>query len=780
MKLIQSFTLTLLAMTNLNTVYAEGMSETNDSKIELDAVTVVGESETFSNNSVTPEMIARRPANASVNTVVQELPGVYIQEADAFGSSDWMTNIRMRGFNSNNGQIGTTIDGMSNGGSDYGGGSKANKYIDVLDLDTVQVSQGTADIGSRSNEALGGTLNFVTSDPLDYENLNLLYMTGDQDAKKYRFRYDSGELLKDTYAFISGSTAENKDVWDNAAITEKDYLTGKIKTKINGYNITGFATYNDSDENEYEYVSLDQYRANPTHDALHVNWTGIPGYDQNNRNGWRALRENTFTNVKIDKDFGQFDFKASAYYHKMNGRGDWMPPYITDVDGDGNLANEFGPTLYGDYKGKDIFYVNAGTKTPATLDKNCKPREGLDAEQDPNCYVGNVTPVSSYRTSNYANRRHGINLDTGYDFNLGSVKNNLRAGLWYEDYDADVTRSWHRIKNSAINYEFERSPYWVQWQTQTNTKTLMYFAQENAEIGPFKASFGLKQYQVDTKVDHHYDSERSAKLDSTSDPLIYTGLTYNTPVDGLELFAGYSENYKAINADVIDSGLSNTLLKGVEPETSENIEVGFRYATGLMSFAATYYDVDFSNRITKVVTSALSGIDYKEQIDGSYVNVGGQKTKGLELLGSYLLPHNLTLSGSYTYNNSKYLTTGDTGLDNDADIVAGNRVYGEPEQMFSLGLDYSGDVLNGGFAVRHVGERYINFKNTAKAPSYEVVDAYLGATLTGISADIKNIDLRLNVNNLLDEEYVLGVGGNDSVYPGSPRTVVFTVSTDLL
>jgi outer membrane receptor protein involved in Fe transport len=199
-----------------------------------------------------------------------------------------------------------------------------------------------------------------------------------------------------------------------------------------------------------------------------------------------------------------------------------------------------------------------------------------------------------------------------------------------------------------------------------------------------------------------------------------------------------------------------------------------------MSFAATYYDVDFSNRITKVVTSALSGIDYKEQIDGSYVNVGGQKTKGLELLGSYLLPHNLTLSGSYTYNNSKYLTTGDTGLDNDADIVAGNRVYGEPEQMFSLGLDYSGDVLNGGFAVRHVGERYINFKNTAKAPSYEVVDAYLGATLTGISADIKNIDLRLNVNNLLDEEYVLGVGGNDSVYPGSPRTVVFTVSTDLL
>ena len=300
-------------------------------KQQTEEIVVIGQKQTFASNTVSMDMISRRPANASVNTVVQELPGVIVQEADTFGSSDWMTNIRMRGFNTSNGQIGTTLDGLPNGGSGYGGGSKANKFIDVFDLETVEVSQGTADISSRSNEALGGTLNFITTDPLMDENVSVYYMAGDQDARKYRFRYDSGEVFENTYFFISGSSAENKDVWDNEAVTEKDYLTGKLISDINGYNLTAFATFNDSNENEYEYVSLEDYYENPRHDALHANWTGIPGLDENNRNGWRALRENKFYSLKLDKDFGDFAFTTSAYFHRMDGRGDWIPPYVLSL-----------------------------------------------------------------------------------------------------------------------------------------------------------------------------------------------------------------------------------------------------------------------------------------------------------------------------------------------------------------------------------------------------------------------------------------------------------------
>ena len=73
----------------------------------------------------------------------------------------------MRGFqvSLSDQQIGMTIDGLPNGNSNYGGGAKANRYIDNQNIAGVNVSQGTADIASRSNEALGGTLDFLTSDP---------------------------------------------------------------------------------------------------------------------------------------------------------------------------------------------------------------------------------------------------------------------------------------------------------------------------------------------------------------------------------------------------------------------------------------------------------------------------------------------------------------------------------------------------------------------------------------------------------------------------------------
>ncbi|PPT05828.1 TonB-dependent receptor [Geitlerinema sp. FC II] len=37
-----------------------------------------------------------------------------------------------------------TVDGIANGNSNYGGGAKANRYIDTENVKGVEVSQGTA------------------------------------------------------------------------------------------------------------------------------------------------------------------------------------------------------------------------------------------------------------------------------------------------------------------------------------------------------------------------------------------------------------------------------------------------------------------------------------------------------------------------------------------------------------------------------------------------------------------------------------------------------------
>ncbi len=174
---------------------------------------MIGQATSYAKTSVRAETLNRQTVMSSVNDALNEVPGVVVSEADATGSSVWGTQISMRGFvtNRDTQQIGTTIDGLPNGGSGYGGGSLANRYIDTLDLETVEVSQGTADISSRSNEALGGTLNFLTSDPLQDSRLRFVVGAGDNEARKYYVRYDTGLLGGHTRAWVSASSARVHD-----------------------------------------------------------------------------------------------------------------------------------------------------------------------------------------------------------------------------------------------------------------------------------------------------------------------------------------------------------------------------------------------------------------------------------------------------------------------------------------------------------------------------------------------------------------------------------------
>ncbi|HAU92013.1 MAG TPA: TonB-dependent receptor, partial [Alteromonas sp.] len=71
-------------------------------------------------------------------------------------------------------------------------------------------------------------------------------------------------------------------------------------------------------------------------DELTGNWTGVPYIDQSYRRGWSTLRENLFAYLEANMSLGGVDVKANAYWHKNEGRGDWVPPYIVDVNDDGS------------------------------------------------------------------------------------------------------------------------------------------------------------------------------------------------------------------------------------------------------------------------------------------------------------------------------------------------------------------------------------------------------------------------------------------------------------
>ena len=111
----------------------------NDKNIE--EVTVIAKKLSYANNTVDTTMIDQQAPVTSVLGVMDNLPGISINEGDAFGGDDWSTSITMRGFSidGNQQQLGMTVDGIPNGGSNYGGGAKANRYLATENLETVEI-----------------------------------------------------------------------------------------------------------------------------------------------------------------------------------------------------------------------------------------------------------------------------------------------------------------------------------------------------------------------------------------------------------------------------------------------------------------------------------------------------------------------------------------------------------------------------------------------------------------------------------------------------------------
>ena len=734
----------------------------------IEEVTVVGRSVSYANNAVSSEMINQQSAMTSALAVIDNLPGVLINEGDTFGSDDWSTTVSIRGFqlSLDEQQIGITIDGIANGNSNYGGGSKANRYIDTENLGTVEVSQGTADVASRSNEALGGTLNFTTMDPGTEQRLTVSLTGGDFDAQKYFARFETGEIAKDTYAWISLSSSANSDWIQQVADNEHDHLAGKIISKLGAVDVTAYASYDDAIEANYQRISLEQFAEDPSWDRLIGQVTDVPYINQVYRNGWQTHRENVFTYLQGDYAVDSLEVTANAYYHHNEGHGDWVPPYVVDVNDDGMSANSelvSGTTYYGGEALGRLYYVdstgntlspNAGCASSLTF-----PYGGAGAEYDPACYAAGAVPVASYRHTHYGKDRVGLNADFTWYAQIGEFNNTLRGGFWYEDYEREEWRDWHRQIDPRVSANFDNTPYWIQYSREFFVDTTMFYLEDEIDFEVARLRLGAKKFLVDLEAQDVFGERNNISVDSDSDTLLSAGIV--VPVGAsLEVFAGYAENFAAIKDTVLERDAS--ALESIEPETAENIDLGLRYDTDRFSASLTYYDITFDNRLTFIAPDSPDGIDFLIGTSGQFVNVGGIESSGIEASATWYVSNQWSVYASYTNNDSTY--TGEL-----SDFPSGNTVYGSAEDLLVVSVDWAKENYFAGLSGKYVGERYMDALNTQRVDDYTTYDFYAGVSLSAPVEGIQQMDLRVTVNNITDESYIGGISGQAG-WIGAPRT----------
>jgi hypothetical protein len=440
-------------------------------------------------------MLLQQSKITNVTSVVDNLPGVSVQEGDAYGFDDWSSNVAMRGFQVtiNDVQIGTTIDGFPNGTSDYWSGAKANRFVDPMNLGGVEVSQGTADIGSRSVEALGGTFNYLTDDPADERSYTASMTLGQNQGQRFFMRVDTGPIFGgNTRAWFAATRQEATDWMEGSALNSREHLAMKLVSSHGRVDLTSYVSYDNIHEDVYQRLySESDFRANPRWDRLIGDWPGVPYLNQFYRRGWQTRRSNAFGYLKADWSFGEeLSLSLGGYFHRNRGRGDWLPPYIVDITDDGGGAESEllgGPTVRGGSQRGLIRFVGpdgaAVGPVPGCTSSFLFNYYGPGGpEVDPACHPG-ATAVQSYRHSHYAKDRVGITLDEEWLTTIGDAGSKLRAGIWYEDSKRGLGRDWHQILDPSISFQWHATPYWHQYEWDFPQSILMLYAEETLYVG---------------------------------------------------------------------------------------------------------------------------------------------------------------------------------------------------------------------------------------------------------------------------------------------------------
>ncbi len=752
----------------------------------MESITVVAEEpRSFATNVVAEPMVAQQSPISSVLAVVDNVPGVSIQEGDAYGTDDWSTSISMRGFqvNLDEAQIGTTIDGMPNGTSDYWSGSKANRFVDPANMGGVTVSQGTADIASRSIEALGGTLDFTTDDPEHERKFTAAVDLGSDDGQRFYLRVDTGHLFgREVRAWVSAVHQESSDWVQGFARSERDHLAGKIEAEVGRLDLSAYVSYDDTDNASYQRLTSEaEYRSDPRWDRLTDTWTDTPWVNQLYRLGWAIPRQNAFGYLKAD--FAATDvlsITGGAYYHRQSGRGDWLPPYLVDVTADGGGAESelaSGFTVLGGSPLGQVHFVDPDG-VPLTPRAGCVsslqfPYGGAGPEFDPACYPAEAIPVQSYRHSHYGKERVGLTLDGDWFGELAMGGNRLRAGLWAEDGRRDLGRDWHKIMDARVSQRYDDTPYWRQYDWEFPQSIIKWYVEDTLFAGPLAINAGVRQYLVEVGRRDHFGETAELSVSSDSDLLLSGGFTYTAPLSGLELFAGYAQNFKSLSDRLLE--VPGRSLEGLEPETADNLDFGLRYTGDRLAATATYYRIDFQNRIFFLSPQTAAGPNYLIAGGGSYFNAGGIDSRGLELSATLRVTDSTSFYTAWTRNDATYVGTGDPLVSAAQGVRPGSQVVGVPRTLVVVSADHSGEPVAAGISAKYTGPRGITLDGSWSADAYWLVDAYFRWLAGRISQRFQGLEVALIGNNLLDRAYLATIGGQ-AAFLGAPRTVSLNVT----
>lgn len=702
----------------------DASAEGDASEVEI---VVYGKGQTRQVQTLNADDIAVTPPGTSALKVLEKLPSVSFQSANALGTNEWSTRIAVRGFNQN--QLGFTLDGVPLGDMSYGNfnGLHISRAISSENIGRTTINQGAGSLSIASSSNLGGALEFFSRTPSDDMGMDIQGSFGSENAYRAFGRIDTGDLGGGAKGYVSVMRVDAPK-WKGQGKQEAWQVNSKITVPVGeGGKISAFLNYSNFKDDDYmdtspaliqkygwdwDYIRNDY----PTALAIATNLqTGpycanYPGYsqticgDDTYYDGY-GLRKDWLAGANLDFELSDaVSIELTPYYHSNRGLGTWWTPYV--------------PTPGG-----------------ARL---------------------------SVRSTRYKIERGGI---TGaLTFKLSDHE--FKVGGWYEHNDHDLSRVHYPLAAGTTSSVGPRewpstTPFSMPFHYLMTFKTYQYFVQDTWQATErLKITAGFKGLQVD--IDNVYDTastsslaarDTSGSLRSKDMFLPQVGVNYEVS-DSVEMFASYASNMRAFTTQPFLTNRAGfqAIKDTIKPETSWTLEGGLRFDTGMFEGSVAAYHVKFKDRLLSVqpcqiVVGCASVLS----------NVGSITTNGVELAGTFKVTSAISLFGSYAYTDAQY----------DQDVLSGvlwatggKQVVDTPKHLLNAELSYDDGNFFGRIAANHQSKRYYTYINDNSVGARTLVDAALGYRFGEGDTLLSGLEIQLNATNLFDKRYIATLGQN--------------------
>lgn len=330
-------------------------------------------------------------------------------------------------------------------------------------------------------------------------------------------------------------------------------------------------------------------------------------------------------------------------------------------------------------------------------------------------------------------------IDFTGDFELASMEHKLLIGANYLDY----YYGQRKVKGDAFSYQTgqaEPSRPDISYATDDSLYTSEYdyygiYLQDLISIN--------QQWQV--MLGGRFDKQSKAGADNES-ILPKAGVLYH-PSENATFYLNYSEGFEPQSSETINDGDDLNYGMEIDAMTSEQYEFGVKWQ--LLDDRLLLTSALFDITKTGVLVT-----EYND--DGSYrtSQVGEQRHKGFEFAAQGAVTDKIFIMASVMNLDAAY---GKDAQFNGATPVDAPEWSASLWSRYELTENFS---LNAG--AFYEGERFADNDNTITKDAYTRVD--VGATYK-ISLSNSAINLRFNIQNLFDTEYLAG-GGTSNVTVG--------------